>query len=328
MPDTTPPRPAPRPAPLIDCHAHIYTADMPLAADAWHRPPGEATAAQLVAEMAAAGIDRGVLAAASIYGDYNDYSLEAARTNPALRTTVIVSPDISGAALDGMAQDGAIGIRLQLRNRPHPELAGPAWQRLFGMVAELGWHVQLHDDLGRLPPAIAAVERAGARLVIDHYGRPEDAAALDGPDFGAVLDSVAHGRTWVKISAEFRLPSRAVAQAALGRLLAAAGPERLLWGSDWPFAGFEASMTYPAAVQSYRALVPDDAVRAAIDRTATALYFPQGREEVPPIPSRETTAIAGINPTPLPQDVQTVSGPGRGGRISKPRPWVGERDGE
>lgn len=247
---------------------------MPLAADAWHRPEGEATAEQLLAAMAAEGIARGVLAAASIYGDHNDYSLEATRSTLALRTTVIVSPAVSRAALERMAADGAIGIRLQLRNKPIPDLDDPSFRRLLGHVADLGWHVQLHDDLSRLPPVIDAVERAGAKLVIDHYGRPEDAAALDGPCFSAVLDAVGRGRTWVKLSADFRLASRTVAKAALGRLLATGGPERLLWGSDWPFAGFEASMTYAAALRSYYALVPDHAVRAAIDQTATAFYFP------------------------------------------------------
>lgn len=262
------------PAPRIDCHAHIFSREMPLAPDAWHRPPGEATADQFRTEMAGAGVEHGVLAAASIYGDYNDYSLEATRGTSTLRTTVIVSPDISRDALDRMAQAGAVGIRLQLRNKAIPDLDSAPFRALLGHVAELGWHVQLHDDLHRLPPVMAAVERAGAALVIDHFGRPEDAEALDGPAFRAILDAIGRGRTWVKVSADFRLPSPAVAQEALDRLLAAGGPERLLWGSDWPFSGFEESMSYARAVQSYHRLVPDDAVRAAIDRSGLAFYFP------------------------------------------------------
>lgn len=308
-------------APRIDCHAHIYHADMPLAADAWHRPPGEATAEQFLAEMHAAGVGHGVLAAASIYGDHNDYSLQATRADPTLRTSVIVAPTIAPAALEAMARDGAVGIRLQHRNRAIPDLNAPDWQRLFGRLAELGWHVQLHDDLARLPPVIAAVERAGASLVIDHYGRPEDMAALDGPAFAAMLDSIERGRTWVKISSEFRLSSRAIAQGAVARLLAVAGPERLLWGSDWPFAGFETSMTYAEAIDSYHALVPDAAVRAAIDRAAMTLYFPG-------VPPRETETIAGINPAALPQDVDMVAGLSSQRPAPTPRRRVGESDGK
>ena len=29
-------------APLVDTHFHVYTTDMPLAGDAWHRPPEDA----------------------------------------------------------------------------------------------------------------------------------------------------------------------------------------------------------------------------------------------------------------------------------------------
>ena len=262
------------PAPRIDCHAHIFNREMPLAPDAWHRPPGEATAEAFLAQMARADVGHGVLAGASIYGDYNDYSLQATRGTSTLRTTVIVSPGVSRQALDRMAEAGAVGIRLQLRNKPIPDLDGAAFRALLGHVTELGWHVQLHDDLQRLPPVIAAVERAGAALVIDHFGRPEDDSALDGPAFRTVLDAIGRGHTWVKVSADFRLPSRAVAQGALDRLLAAAGPERLLWGSDWPFSGFEQSMSYGRAVQAYHALVPDGAIRAAIDRSGLAFYFP------------------------------------------------------
>ncbi|WP_066797840.1 amidohydrolase family protein [Sphingomonas soli] len=307
MSDTAEP---PIAAPRIDCHAHIYTADMPLAPDAWHRPPGEATAAQFLAELEAAGVGHGVLAAASLYGTYNDYSLAATRGSPALRTTVIVDPDIGRAAVEAMAGDGAVGIRLQLRNRAIPDLGDPAWSRLLGLVADLGWHVQLHDDLGRLPPVIAAVEHAGAKLVIDHFARPEDMAALDGPAFGAVLDSIGRGRTWVKVSADFRLPSPAVARAAMARLLAAGGTERLLWGSDWPFAGFEQGMTYARALQSYCALLPDEKLRAAIDRTGMAFYF-SGDGGAALVPPRETSAIAGMNPPSFPQHGPTTTNPAR-----------------
>ena len=261
-------------APLIDCHAHIYTADMPLAPDAWHRPPGEATAEQFRAELAAAGIERGVLAAASIYGEYNDYSLAATRGGETLRTTVIVAPDVPREALDRMAEAGAVGIRLQLRNKAIPDLGGSAFRALLRHVVDLGWHVQLHDDLHRLPAVMAVIEDAGATIVVDHFGRPEDGDALRGAAFKALLAAVGRGRTWVKISADFRLPSATVAAAAFDRLLDVGGPERLMWGSDWPFAGFEERMTYAGALQAYRTLVPDAGLRAAIDRTGLDFYFP------------------------------------------------------
>ena len=59
-------------------------------------------------------------------------------------------------------------------------------------------------------------------------------------------------------------------------LLDRAGPERLLWGSDWPFAAYEDSITYAKAVALYQEMVPDRTTRQAIDRTAYDFYFRQG----------------------------------------------------
>jgi predicted TIM-barrel fold metal-dependent hydrolase len=55
--------------------------------------------------------------------------------------------------------------------------------------------------------------------------------------------------------------------------LIAAGTDRLFWGSDWPFVAHETHMTYARAIADYQALVPDQATRARIDRTALKFYF-------------------------------------------------------
>jgi predicted TIM-barrel fold metal-dependent hydrolase len=49
-----------------------------------------------------------------------------------------------------------------------------------------------------------------------------------------------------------RFESPQVAQDCARALLAAAEPERLLWGSDWPFAAFEDRMRYDYAIASFK----------------------------------------------------------------------------
>ncbi|WP_414902111.1 amidohydrolase family protein [Sphingomonas flavalba] len=266
-------------APRIDCHAHIYTRAMPLAPDAWHRPPGDATVAQYLDQLRRHGISHGVLAAASLYGTNNAYALSATGAHPNLKTTVIVAPSADRATLLAMQAVGAVGFRLQLRNRLVPDLTAPDWQGLLGHMAAIGWHMELHDDLVRLPPLIEAVERAGVRLVVDHFGRPANRGEVDGPAFEALLAAVGRGNCWVKVASGFRLEDPAAEQAAFDRLLARGGAQRLLWGSDWPFANFEDRVSYPSAITDYRRIAPDPALRAAIDRTGFAFYFP---ECVPP----------------------------------------------
>ena len=78
----------------------------------------------------------------------------------------------------------------------------------------------------------------------------------------------------MKLSAGYRLESQQVAQDCARALLAHAGPERLLWGSDWPFAAFEHKMRYEYAITSFKQWIPDPNVRQTISgETALKLYF-------------------------------------------------------
>jgi predicted TIM-barrel fold metal-dependent hydrolase len=261
-------------APLIDTHAHIYLTSMPMTGTAWHRPPSDASAEDYIATLDQAGVHFGVIAAASLYGDYNDYVVDSLRRYRRLRATVIVQPGISSKALRDMADAGVVGIRLQFRNvASPPDLASFEYRRLLRQVADLGWHVHLHDNGERLPNYIDTLLAAGPRLVIDHLGRPAAPDGLASDGFKAVLRAVDGGRTWVKVSAGFRIEPPAYAAEVAAALLRHAGPERLMWGSDWPFAAFEDRVTYSDVVSAFRELVPNANARRAMDRTALAFYF-------------------------------------------------------
>ncbi|CAN5692783.1 amidohydrolase family protein [soil metagenome] len=262
-------------APLVDTHAHIYTLDMPLTATTWHKPPHDASVEQYLQALDEHGVRHAVLAAASMYGDYNDYAIDACRKHPRLRTTVIVEPNVDRYVLEQMKADGVVGIRFQRRNVDEPpDLTSAEYRRLLRRVVDLGWHVHLHDEGARLPPAIAAIEASGARLVIDHFGRPTAGLGVNCPSFKAVLESVERGNTWVKLSAGFRQPSPDVAIELAAELLKTAGPERLMWGSDWPFAAYESQVTYQQTIDSFAQWVPDREARRRIGcETPLAFYF-------------------------------------------------------
>lgn len=260
--------------PLVDCHAHVYTRAMPASDSAWHLPPHDATIEDYLATLDRHDVPFAVLAAASIYGDYNDYALSAVRRHRRLRTTVIVSPDIDAFAMQRMHDDGVVGIRFQFRNVSEPpDLTSFAYRRLMRRAADLGWHIHLHDEGPRLASFIEPILAAGPRLVIDHFGRPNAQQGAESEEFRAVLRAVDGGRTWVKISAGFRIEPPGAARRLTSELLHGAGPERLLWGSDWPFAAFENRVTYDGVLADYAANVPDARHRDAIDRTALKFYF-------------------------------------------------------
>ena len=262
-------------APLVDTHFHVYTTDMPLAGDAWHKPPEAASIDRLIRTLDEHGVLFGVIAAASLYGDYNDYTRLALRTHKRLRGTAIVRPTIDPYTLEQMKADGFVGIRFQWRYlKETPDLTSPEYRLLLRRVRDLDWHVHLHDDSHRLPPAIAAIEAAGVKLVVDHFGRPSEPQGVNCPGFRELLAAIERGRTWVKLSAGYRMEPRSAVARYAAALLEVGGGDRLVWGSDWPFAAFENKVKYADTIASLAEWVPDPAIRRKIaGETPLRLYF-------------------------------------------------------
>jgi predicted TIM-barrel fold metal-dependent hydrolase len=247
---------------------------MPVSGSAWHIPPHDATIDDYIRTLDENGVHFAVLAAASIYGDYNDYALAAVRRHKRLRTTVILDPAVDLYTMQRMNDEGVVGIRFQFRNvASPPDLRSFEYRRLMVRAADLGWHIHLHDEGPRLASFIQPILDAGPRLVIDHFGRPDPGEGVRAESFRSVLQAIETGRTWVKISAAFRLGSFNLSRSLTMQLLDTGGPGRLMWGSDWPFAAYEDSLSYRQTLETYAALVPDDLIRREIDRTALKFYF-------------------------------------------------------
>ncbi len=265
----------PADAPLVDAHFHIYTTDLPLAPDAWHRPPEDAGTERLIKLLDDHGISLGVVAAASLHGEYNDYVRDALRRYRRLRATAIVSPSIGIYELERMRDDGFVGIRLMWRTLAEaPDITSPDYRRLLRRVADLGWHVHLIERADRLPKMMQEIEAAGARMVIDHMGMPEAGKGVDDPGFRLVLKAIDRGNTWVKLSAGYRFKPSSAAVDCARELVKRTGGERLVWASDWPFAAYENNVTYGETVAALSEWVPDPVMRRRIaGRNALELYF-------------------------------------------------------
>jgi predicted TIM-barrel fold metal-dependent hydrolase len=262
-------------APLVDAHFHLYTKDMPLTPWAWHHPPEDASAEQFIALMDQHGIGFGVVAAASLHGQYNDYVIRSMRRHPRLRGTAFVRPETDMYTLERMKADGMVGIRLFFRRVPDPpDLRSPEYRLLLRRVRDLDWHVHTLATGDALPEVIRATEEAGVKLVIDHFGKPDERLGVNCPGFKAILAAVERGRTWVKLSGGFRMPSPEAARSYARALLDVSGGERLVWGSDWPFAAFEGQVSYGQTIADLHDWVPDAATRRLITAdTPMRLYF-------------------------------------------------------
>jgi predicted TIM-barrel fold metal-dependent hydrolase len=259
--------------PLVDAHVHVFTRDMPLIDNPRHAPTYSFTVEQLIATMDAHGVHHAVIAAASPWGDYNDYTIAALRAHPRLRGTVILKPTVERSILEAMKRDGVVGVRLPFIGLAElPDITSFDYRRFLRRLADLDWHVHLHVEGERLPALIPLIEASGVKLVIDHLGRPEPRAGVDGDGFKAMLRSIKKGRTWVKVSAGYRLGPAAADYAR--ELVRVAGPDRLVWASDCPFVGHESQVRYQDTIDWLIECVSDQSVRRKLfGETALKLYF-------------------------------------------------------
>lgn len=258
----------------IDAHVHVFTTDMPLIDNPRHAPKYSFTHQELIATLDANGIDRAVIAAASPWGDYNDYILASLRAHPArLRGTAIFNGPVDRFALEAMSRDGFVGIRLPFIGLPRlPDITTFHYRALFRRLADLDWHVHPHVDGEDLPKILPVLEASGVKIVVDHLGRPDLTSGINSEGFKTLLRSIDKGRTWVKISGGYRLgpPAKEYAR----ELLRVAGPDRLVWASDCPFVGHENQFPYKATVDWLVDAIPDVTARAKVfGATARDLYF-------------------------------------------------------
>ena len=265
---------SPLPRPLVDTHFHIYTRDMPLAATAWHHPQEDASLELCLETLDRHGVALGVISAASLYGTYSDYVLQALKRHRRLRGTLM--PDLGWDITQMEAYDAAgfRGVRFLWRPRDErPDITSEPYRRLLRRCADLGWHVHLTERAHRMDDTIRAIENAGVRLVLDHMALVETETGVNDPGFRAALDAIERGNTWVKLSAGFRFVQPGLADAVARELVAAAGWERLFWGSDWPFAGYEQAVSYESTLQDLARWVTDPAMQAAVGAHTPVRFF-------------------------------------------------------
>ena len=264
------------PSLLVDTHTHVFKRDMPLVPNPRHAPTYDFTVEQLISTFDQNGVHFGVIAAASPWGDYNDYVIESLRKYPQrLRGTIIAQPSIERVVLDQMKRDGIVGVRLPFISlRELPDLDSWDYRKFLRRIADLDWHVHLHVEGARLPQLLPLLERSGVKIVIDHIGRPDSTPIADNEGFQTMVRSVEKGRTWVKLSAAYRLGPQARSQAQA--LCQRVGYDRMLWASDCPFVGSESEVSYQSTIDWLSETLADadtDARNKVFGKNALAFYF-------------------------------------------------------
>ena len=253
---------------ICDSHFHVFGPPdrFPLVPTSKYVPPVSSVAdhARIFKPL---GVRRLVFIQPSCYGTDNRCMLEAMRPlGPRARAVVAIAPDIPDAELQVLHDAGARGIRLNAVNGS--TVASGQLREVARKLKPLGWHLQVHIPMGQLPELADALLGTELPIVVDHFGTPDPAQGVEQPTYRTLARMLETGRCWVKLSAPFRVSKAAWPYADMipfAQLLLRLRPDRMVWGSDWPYIHFIDKV--PAdydPLQFLQALVTDRALLQAV----------------------------------------------------------------
>jgi predicted TIM-barrel fold metal-dependent hydrolase len=221
-----------------DTHVHVIGARpaWPMAPER-HYTPEPAPLEDLQAHLQAVGLQRAVIVQPSVYGTDNALLLQSLeRMQGQARGVAVVASDLPLAELKAMDAAGVRGLRINLESASGQDAAPLAYalQEQSARIADLGWHLQVFARLSLVAACAPVLRQLPVPVVLDHFALCPDAHFADA-DSRALLELLAAGCVYVKLSASYRVPLDGpdVVRTAAHRMLEAR-PDRILWASDWP----------------------------------------------------------------------------------------------
>ncbi|QNP66617.1 amidohydrolase family protein [Streptomyces genisteinicus] len=237
---------------IVDAHHHVW--DLAVRPQPWITGAALAPlarsfgAAELAAEARAAGVSGTVVVqTVCVPGETPELLALAAGSDlvaGVVGWTDLTAPDVGEALAALRARPGGdrlAGVRHQVQEEPDPRwLLRPDVLRGLDAVAGAGLVYDLVVTPRQLPAAVEAAARIeGLTFVLDHLGKPPVAAGALEPWAGDLSRLAALPNTVAKLSGLVteaapgaRWPGSLAPYARTA--LDAFGPQRLLFGSDWP----------------------------------------------------------------------------------------------
>ncbi|WP_229070715.1 amidohydrolase [Actinoplanes sp. DH11] len=277
----------------VDAHHHLWTApeQYPWLADAAMSPIRRPfTVAQLQAQLRANGTDRSVLVEGARCddaesGDLLRWAAEAPQIAGVVLWAELSDPVLAAGLTRQLRRPGGdrvVGVRAQVQAHPDPDhLDRPDVRRGLRAVAAAGLAFDLvvrADQLASAARAAAAVPQL--RFVLDHLGKPPVRAGAAGlarwrgpfaalaeqPNVTAKVSGLVTEADWTTWRAGDLRP---FVREALDRF----GPDRLMFGSDWPVCLLAGSYgrVRRAVLEALGPLSPA-ASAAILGGTATRVY--------------------------------------------------------
>jgi len=270
---------------LVDAHHHLWdldrvsypwlTSDLGILQRTY---AGE----ELQPELDRAGVAATVIVQAANSREDTDAMLAAADRHTWIGAVVAWAPLDDPAAtereLERLARDGRVrGIRHLIHDEDDPDwIVRPGVLDSLGMLSEHGLLLELPAEFPRHLEHVPTLAGLWPDLVIvvDHLAKPPVGEGFLASWAEQLRAAAAHPRVYAKISGlSTAAPagwSAAHLQPAVETALAELGPDRLMWGSDWPVSLLAGS--YEEYLDACRTLIGDAEKGAVFGGTAAELY--------------------------------------------------------
>ncbi|MGB0438814.1 MAG: amidohydrolase family protein [Paracoccaceae bacterium] len=273
---------------ILDAHHHFWH---PARGDYdWMRPDDPVLAhpfgpAQMAPVRTAAGVGQTVLVQAAPTLAETHYLLGIADATPHIAGVVgwvDFDDPTQATALQALARHPKLlGLRPMIQNLPADDWAlGPQVQWAFEMLCEL----DLSFDALGFPRHIPIFAQLCARyptlrVVLDHGLKPQIRDGAFEPWADGMADLAAQSSAYVKLSGLVTETDTGCGcgpdalRPYVDHLLACFGPNRVMWGSDWPVCTKRTSYAdWLATAQTLTAHLPKDARTAIFANTARRFY--------------------------------------------------------
>jgi L-fuconolactonase len=272
----------------VDTHAHIYHSDesaYPMMDDALRPPPGTGSIEHLREEVRKAGVTRVVLVqTGSAYRWDNRLLSDTAAENrewTAGVCTLDPASRASGQELERLVSDYNVrGVRMEPTGQRYPLLYQPGAVHIWETVRRLGAVVcahirasflrQLSDLLARFPEV---------PVVLDHAAYPKAADGVQSDTVQGVLELSRFRNLSVKLTfavsgSDEAYPFRDV-HPIIRALIDGFGPERCMWGSDFPCEHWlkKASYAQHLALFTEEMGLSEGEKQAILEETPTRIWF-------------------------------------------------------
>jgi L-fuconolactonase len=249
--------PTDRPTIRVDAHHHVW--DLSVRDQPWtHEVPTLRRSfdiEELRPQLAASGIDATVVVQTVCVPDETPELLALATSDPTVRAVVgwvdLTAGDVAERLAELRALPGGptlVGVRHQVQEEPDPLwLCRSDVRRGLAAVGATGLAFDLLVTPSQLDAAVAtARDLPQVRFVLDHAGKPPIASGAIEPWGSALAALSAFPNVAVKLSglvteADSSAWSVEQLRPFAQRILSAFGPQRTMFGSDWPVCTLAAS---------------------------------------------------------------------------------------